>query len=147
MAMANKSSEKVILCFLGISSLLIGLFIYVIFRENTYVAQYVAKIVDLSGLRKALKPIEGNFIKFYFPDYLWGVAFASGLHTLFLPTLRNSIRCSAVVFICGTVYEFLQYCALVPGTGDLIDVILYLLSGTTVSSIVFFRRKKDEKRN
>ena len=56
-----------------------------------------------------------------------------GLHVIFQPEICVSALCTVAVVIYGGVYELLQYLGVIGGTGDLWDVLMYILAGITVN--------------
>lgn len=143
--MSNFRKKNIIFGCVGFGSLIIGLFIYLIFRENTYVAKFVSVHINIDFLRDLFLPFENNFIKYYFVDYLWGLSLSCGLHIIFFPNMKHSIVLTIIVFIFGAVYEALQKSDVISGTGDIADIILYLLAGFCVNLINFILIKKEEK--
>ena len=85
----NKS--RLFFCCIGVISLCIGLLIYLFFRENTYIAELVENVIDLSKLRSKMRFLGNDFIKYYLVDYLWALSLCSGLHIIFKPSIKNSI--------------------------------------------------------
>lgn len=143
--MSNFRKKNYVFGYVGFCSLIIGLFIYLIFRENTYVAKFVSTQINLDFLRDLFLPLENDFIKYYLVDYLWGLSLNCGLHIIFFPNMKKSVVLTIVTFIFGTVYEGLQKFDIISGTGDIADIILYLLAGLTVNLINFILIKKEEK--
>ena len=140
--MINSSNKLTIYFFITIVSLLTGFIIYLLFRENTYISRFIENFVDLSAVRKWCKPLESDFLKYYFPDYLWSLSLTSALHMIYNHKKLESWICSLSTLILGCVYELLQYLDLISGTGDFVDVLLYLLGGFTINVIAMKRRKE-----
>ncbi len=134
----SKINNKIkALYIIGVFSLIIGLIIYLIFREQTYISKSLSKFFPLKRVREVLKNFNINFVKFYLPDYLWALSLNCGLNIIFKPRRIGSVICAVTVFIIGILYEIFQYLGLIIGTGDIIDIILYLLAGITVNIINF----------
>lgn len=108
-------------------------------------AKFVSVHINIDFLRDLFLPFENNFIKYYFVDYLWGLSLSCGLHIIFFPNMKQSIVLTIIVFIFGAVYEALQKSDVISGTGDIADIILYLLAGLCVNLINFILIKKEEK--
>ncbi len=138
-----KSNKTKILCFglIGIFSLFFGLLIYLLFRENTIVSKLFLQFVDLQIICNALAPIESNFLKYYFVDFLWALSLSCGLHLIFLPKTNGSVLCSVTVVVFGAIFEFFQTVGWVNGTGDALDVISYMLAAVAVNIINFKKGK------
>lgn len=126
----------------AIISLLLGLICYLFFREKTYVSEIFDSILNLKSIRSSFKFLENDFLKFYFPDYLWAVSFSCCLHIIFKPKIVGSIICTAVISLFGIVFELLQLIGIINGTGDIFDVCLYILGCFTVNIITLKRGEK-----
>ncbi len=132
----SKRSFNGLLCIL---SLLSGFVLYVFFRPNTYISMlFDGNTVDY--LRGLLQPYSFDFLKYYFPDFLWGFALNLGFAAIFEPKGRDVIICVICALVCGTAWESLQYLGMVSGTGDVWDIAMYL-----VSSVITYIINKKEK--
>ncbi len=141
LSMNSSKNKNLIFVTVGCISLLIGLLIYLIFRENTIVSRFVSSFVDLTILRNAFFWAENDFLKYYFADYLWALSLACGLHIIFVPKIKGSFLCAVTVLLFGAFFEIMQYFGIVNGTGDFLDVISYLLAALTVNIINLKRGK------
>lgn len=133
--MIKKETKYSCFCILGIVALILGLLIYVLFRENTYISKIVLSILPLNFLKEYFFFLNNKFVKFYFVDYLWAFSFSCWLHIIVKPTRTSSVLCTFIVFFSGLFYELLQYFHVINGTGDIVDILLYLLAGLTVNII------------
>lgn len=117
---------------LSVMSLSAGGLIYILFRPTTYIAKPFMKffpfISDISGL---LSLSNCTFLKYYFPDYLWAFSLFCCFNTVSTSKKSMLYRACAVVLI-GALWETLQYFHIISGTGDLIDVFMYLTAVLTV---------------
>jgi len=129
---------------LEINALVIGGFIYLLFRKNTYIAECISHLISVMFLRELFSFLDINFIKYYFVDYLWAFSLNCGLHTIFLPNIKCSFLLTTIVFLIGALYEILQTIDFINGTGDIVDVIMYLLAAITVNLINLFLQKRGE---
>lgn len=145
MCMLRNKRKTVFFCCIAIISLLMGLLIYLVYRENTYIAKYVSNLINLNLLDAIFLPFENNFLKYYFVDFLWAFSFCCGLYAIYKPMIVGSIGLTFAVFLFGSAYEFLQYIGIINGTGDIADIILYLLAALAVNLINFIIIKKEEK--
>lgn len=126
---------------LGIVALVLGGFIYVAFQENSYVARFCAQLENISYLQKNLNVYSNDFLLYYFPDFLWGFSLCCGLQIIHRPGVRGTLLCSVVAFLCGMLWELLQSGDYVIGTGDVIDVLMYLLA-SFVSIIINLKERE-----
>lgn len=143
--MFKKDRKMTIFYLIAIVSLMSGGALYVVFRENTYIAQIIRNLISVDSITHYLKRIDNNFLKFYFVDYLWALSLSCGLHIIFSPNKKGSILCTGIISFIGIVYELLQLAGIISGTGDLVDVILYFLAGVTVNILYLKGVDKNEK--
>ena len=121
----------------GTVSIIVGLFIYLIYRPETYISKLILSYIEFQFYKYKIPVLNNNFIKFYFPDYLWAFSLSCGLHLIFKPKQLNTAYCTILVSIIGLMYELLQWVNFINGTGDFIDIIFYTLAGFTVNIINF----------
>lgn len=109
-------------------SLVCGSILYIIFRPDSYVAIYVRNVVPI--LQTVFENINGtdvDFFKYYFPDFLWAFSFNCGLNVIFHEPKKAIIN-GIVVSLVGILWELAQKTGIVSGTGDIIDVLMYILA-------------------
>ena len=133
-------SNRLFFAVLSVSSLLLGGILYLLFRENTYISALLKDYTILEEIRDCLGFIENDFIKYYFPDFLWSFSLAFGLLTIFDSGFKGIVICSEVSFVCGLFWEILQFLNVVSGTGDLFDIAMYLTAAVCVVVICSKRR-------
>ena len=142
----NQKRKHIIFFNIVISSvsLVFGGTLYVLFRKTTIISEMVESWVDLSAVRSAMLFFSNKFTKYYLPDYFWGLSLTFGLYSI-MPYWHFNILWPAVIsFLCGLLWELLQFFDWVSGTGDFIDILLYLSAATTAVTInyLILRRKK-----
>ncbi len=142
-AMSNRLFYAVF-CFI---SLALGGVLYLLFRENTYITAFFEGNSLLQNMRMALGFLENEFLKFYFPDFLWAFSLCFGLCLIFDPQPQGIIVCSVIPFIYGVIWEVLQKQGIIKGTGDMADVIMYLAASSFAVILCLKRRNKNEKTN
>lgn len=94
-------SNRLFYAVLSVASLLLGGILYLFFRENTYISALLKDFTVLEEIRGNLRFIENDFIKYYFPDFLWSFSLAFGLLTIFDSNFKGIVICSVVSFFCG----------------------------------------------
>ncbi len=129
---------------IGVISLALGGITYVMFRGEAYVSVFVRQLLDIEQ-NKYIVSNANSFIKNYFADFLWAFSFSSFLHMIYLPGMKVSFVCTFTVVFLGTAYEILQRLNFISGTGDILDILIYLLAAFAVNIINFIRRRKNEK--
>lgn len=130
--MQNITRKRTKYLVLGSAVLLLGFVIYILFRENTHISKLVLAKIDVSLIKEIFYFFDNDFVKYYLPDFLWAFSLNCLLHAIYLPNVKVSIKCSLVAFLIGVLYEVFQCLNIVSGTGDLLDVLLYLLAVVTV---------------
>ena len=113
---------------LAVLSLTLGGLLYILFRPNTYLAVFCSNIPVVSYMQSLLADVHIPFFAYYFVDFLWGLSLCSGLIALHNPEIKGKIGCAAVALAWGSLWELLQRLDVVGGTGDWMDVFMYLLA-------------------
>ncbi len=125
----KKRNVYILLC---IASLCIGGGLYVIFRPNTYITDFVRNLLPVNeNLFYKLEGIDCDFIKYYLPDFIWALSLNCGLNAIF-NTKKSLLINGGIVFGISALWELAQYVGITSGTGDLIDVAMYLAAVVTV---------------
>lgn len=125
---------------IGILLLLAGGIIYILFREETHIAGIFNNISAISAVRQSLGSFSDNdFLRFYFPDYLWGLSLCCCLLAICIPEGIGIYACGGTAILTGIVWELLQYLYIVSGTGDIVDVGMYIFAGLT--GILVYKRR------
>lgn len=114
---------------------------YVIFKENSYLAIFAKDFLNLEPQTKIFTKINIFNFEYYLPDFLWALSLSCGLHIIFNPKTIGSLYCTTAITGLGFTFELMQYTKIINGTGDIIDIILYLLAGITVNLINLKRRR------
>ena len=138
------TSRKIYLL-LCVSSLSLGVLLYILFRENSYIGIATNHFTVVSAARKVFAFLSCDFLMFYFPDFLWCFSLCFGLFAIYLPTQKQALMCVLTAILFGCTWELLQYVGLISGTGDLLDALMYLLSGIICAILNMIRGKRHEK--
>lgn len=130
-------------CFFCFISVFTGGLIYVIFRERTHISILIKDYIDLELIKEGLQVFDIKFVKYYLPDMMWGMGLSFGLVSVFPDNIKYLYISGGIAFLCGAVWEGLQFIGAVFGTGDLIDILLYLAASVVAVSIniIIFRRR------
>lgn len=137
-------SKRRINILLGTMTLVLGFLIYIFFRTNTHIARAFDKIDWIVYIRRQLPGCSNDFIKFYLPDFLWGFSLNCGLMAIYDPRVKGGILCGCIALVSGCIWEILQYIGIVSGTGDVIDIIMYLLA-SIIHIIINLKERENEK--
>ena len=127
---------------LGLTALIVGCFLYVFFRENTYVGNIFDRIQEVEMVREFIWLQQCKFCKFYLPDFLWGFSLSCGLVAINNSNRKGTIICAVITFLCGCLWELLQYFSVLSGTGDVYDIAMYFLA--SIMCIIFNLKESRE---
>ena len=120
----------------SVIALMIGGCIYLLFREHTY----LHRIIGISPPLLADAQFFGDdFLRYYFPDFLWSYSLYCGLCGIICPTGRRWIWPVAFTLGLGLIWELAQYFSWVSGTGDVADTLMYG-AAVAVAKIIFWRK-------
>lgn len=122
-------SKRMMNLFLGLLSLFIGFASYLLFRENTFISGVFAGLNALEHIRTYFEIFSCDFLKYYFPDFLWAFSLSCLLEAFCARTVKGTVICCFTAIACGSIWEALQWFRLLSGTGDCLDIIMYLLGG------------------
>lgn len=124
----------------GLSALMMGGLLYILFRESSHIGSFFSNSACVRMLRSLMEPLSSDLAQFYLPDLLWVFSLSCGLLAIGDDGERNIFWCGAVAFGCGCCWELLQFTGAVSGTGDGIDVLMYLLG-----SLIFLQINLKER--
>lgn len=128
----------------GALALVLGTSLYIVFRGNTYVGRILDGLYLIDIIRIGCSMYATDFLKYYFPDFLWALALGSGLYAICNPSKEEGLLCGCSTFFCGCLWELLQYFRIVSGTGDVLDIMMYLFASFFIT-IINLKESKDEK--
>lgn len=122
----SKRSQNVLL---AVTSLIFGGMIYLVLRPNTQISKLFQSFSINISLQTPKDSCVFTFLEYYFVDFLWCFSLCCSLVAVFLPRKRGVMTCSAIGVAWGILWEMLQYIGIANGTGDIFDIIAYLLAG------------------
>lgn len=141
-------SLRIIIYFLP---LILGGFIYIIFRTETLIMFHWLKYLTFSDEINIIKNFRTvysfpSWFIYNLPDALWifsytGISLEIWKHSI----TRQNIFWIFSIPIIAVLSEFLQFFKIVPGTFDFLDVTFYLLgtiSSFYISTKIIFNTKK-----
>lgn len=115
-------------CLFCLISLIIGCLLYILFRPNTYIGRIFTGFGCVDTVRQICSHYASDLFKFYLPDFLWAFSLGCGLISIQKPKIVGVVICSFCSFLCGFIWELLQYFHVISGTADIHDVIMYFLA-------------------
>lgn len=120
-------------------SLVLGVFIYIVFRKGTYLHIVLPETIDLK-LEYIRDITEKNsivcFLKYYFVDFLWGVSLSFSLFSAVDFRIQSRIIIMSLIsLIWGVLFELAQFFSFTQGTFDFIDISMYILAAVFAALI------------
>ena len=130
----DKNRQK--FTFFSLASLILGVFIYLILRNDTYFHAYISEDIKSFFYIQTDKNFFIDFLKYYFIDFLWGLSLVSALNAVSLLNNKKSILINSIFTIfSGLLFELLQLSGIVNGTFDFIDILMYAVAASIVAVI------------
>lgn len=126
----NGSRQK--LTIFSLASLFLGIFIYLILRNDTYFHSYIPEYVKSFFYIQISENYITDFLKYYFVDFLWGISLVSALNAVsYSHSKKSTVINSLVSFGVGLLFELLQLLDVISGTFDVIDISMYAVTALT----------------
>lgn len=122
-----------LLCALSLTA---GAVLYILFRQNSYVAVLCSQWFDLHTIQAHLQEGPWDLFRYYLPDLLWSFSLSCGLASI-LGTATKVWFGSGFFF--GCLWELLQLIGIVSGTADSLDILMYL-TGSLLCIFISKRR-------
>ena len=138
--MSKRTQNLLLACI----SLLSGACLYAIFRCTTYVGSLLLGLPLFQWMHNSFHHLSSPLLSYYLPDLLWCFSFCSILNAIYLPKRLGILVCGAAAILLGILWEAMQYSRIVSGTGDLWDILTYLLAAL-LSTIINLEGTKHEK--
>lgn len=144
--MTDRQTNAIKTLLSAIIPILIGVAVYIYFRPDTYISEFIA---DKTGLLSSYVPSKDDnllikFCRYYLCDIAWAYALPNALFLAFeMDPERINIIAAITVFMI-VLSEILQVFGIIPGTGDLVDIIFEILAAT-VATILIKKRFLEEK--
>ena len=112
---------------------------YGLCRTDTFVGDAMGVVLTLRMPREHLLY---GFFAWYLPDFLWMFSLTCALFGIMLPRNSSIVIWSAVSFLWGVLWETAQWNGVVDGTGDLWDVLMYIMAVIAAALINNLKRGK-----
>ena len=123
--------------------IILGAVVYFCFRPDTYIS-HVAQNAGIPVINLGMSgSVIAKFLRNFFPDIAWAYALPNALFLAFGGDRKKVVEIAAVTAIMIAVSEILQFCGIISGTGDLVDIILELCSACM--AIVLVRKRVMEE--
>ena len=107
-------------------SLLIGFFIYLLFRPNNLIYNnFFSFPIKLSF---ETNNTITNFIIYSLPNGLWSFSYSQFIFHIYKDFTTKTVLLSSLMVFFGIFLEVLQYHGFVSGYFDLVDIFAYLIS-------------------
>ena len=123
--------------------LFLGLYIYVLFRKETYIAVLIQELTGITFHPWFDLPswIEA-FLRNYLSDFLWAYSLTFSVSFVLGHTANKAI-CFAICACTAVLFELFQKLNVVQGTFDIMDIIVELIA--IVLALQFRKIEEDKK--
>lgn len=126
-----------------------GVFIYIIARPDTYISQWIYRLLGVSlsseKLRVAMPSLFWIFICNYAADILWAYSLTFAVCIVLSDSLKNYLPIFIICIVFEIIMELSQLLDALPGTFDLWDIALEICATVIASlNIKHIRRKINE---
>lgn len=133
------------LCLIAVSaiSLIWGLIIYIFMRSDTYIHDFLKLFFDIS-YHFQQNSVVTQFLKYYFVDFLWGLALPCALLSVSVDIKKKNIIAISILSFClGVLFETAQLLSIVNGTFDFCDIGMYTAASLCFAVISIKNIKKE----
>ena len=127
-------NKRLLYFLLSILCLVIGVGVYYFFKKDVLVYE------SFIGIKKS--NIQGYSFANWLPDLYWEISFLFMLSAIWgnWRLVPNSIKIVTLSLIIGT--ELLQMQGLLPGTGDIKDILVYFIGFSIFTLLFLIKRTK-----
>ena len=126
--------------------LLFGLFIYILYRPDTYISSVFLRILNTSGIPSEQLSARSAFLRFYLCDILWAYALTFTISFLLGQLKKELFLTAAICVAFEGMIEFMQKWQIIRGTFDWIDLLSEALATMfAISMIIYFTIKQRRK--
>ena len=123
---------RILLIAASIISLVLGIMIYSFLRSGTVYHSVLKRIgIVFPDYSKIDFPL-GIFLRYYFTDMLWLFSLQTSILAITLPNMKKACRYSVELLFFAMIYELFQYVHIISGTGDIIDILMYIIATLSV---------------
>ena len=134
MRSTNPMNKRISYFLFSILSLLIGVVVYYYFKKENLVYE------SFLGIKKA--NTQGYPIANWLPDLCWEISFLFMLSAVWgnWNLVPINFKIATLIVILGT--ELLQMLSVMPGTGDIKDMVVYFIGFTIFTLLFLIKRSK-----
>ncbi len=143
--MMIKNYRKILFYLLNIVvPLVLGVFVYGIFREDILIVDYLSRYIDLSFLRIDISN-DGirYFVRYYLADFLWAYSLTFAVNMVIGIEPKDLIKTFFLCLIVVLCIEGAQLSDITNGTADIFDVLVEFLA--IILAIIIIIITKGEK--
>jgi hypothetical protein len=130
-------------------ALLLGLFIYIVFRPDTYISKYLLGYTHLRTFSNYILVKDNCIILFtrnYLCDILWAYALTFAAWTVGFSRVRReylSLGGSCILF--ELLVEIMQKFHIISGTFDILDILMEIAATWIALVIIMWKRERFKK--
>ena len=119
----------------------LGLLIYCFFRSGTYIHTLLNSMGLHSSFYSDMSFLLSDFLKYLLPDFLWSYSLQCGMLGILTP--KRPVFTIVGVFCFSSLFEVLQRVAIIHGTFDWLDLLMFLMAGLLACQIYKKEKGKD----
>ena len=135
-------NKKVILIIISIVLLFLGLLLYLLLNQETYVSKAILTVIPIRIT--IAENIFVRILKGYAADLLWSASFTMIIQFI-VWFEKKKIKYLILCCLLGIVYELMQYFRITSGIADIVDVIVYILGSLLAIIIIQGGKLYEEK--
>ena len=125
--------------------LILGLFVYLFFNQNTYISRIVISVIDLPNIHLGNRCVE-HIVNSFLADFLWSVSATFAVQYIFELKGRKVFLLSLTA-ILGITVELMQKFNIMSGVYDLYDIVTYIIGSFYSIFIIILGRKTYENKS
>lgn len=135
-------NKKVILIIISIVLLFLGLLLYLLLNQETYVSKAILTVIPIRIT--IAENIFVRILKGYAADLLWSASFTMIIQFI-VWFEKKKIKYLILCCLLGIVYELMQFFRITSGIADIVDVIVYILGSLLAIIIIQGGKLYEEK--
>ena len=125
--------------------LMIGLLVYLFFRQDSLIAQLVLKRIHIPAISFGeTNSIVVLFIRYYLSDLMWAISLTSAMALIIGHKLRDLVIVFVIALSTEFLVEFLQMPRILTGSFDILDLLTEAVGSIISIIIIFFYYKKEK---
>jgi uncharacterized MAPEG superfamily protein len=147
----NKKTVFIFYIVNAIVGLVLGVFIYIVFRTDTYISKYLIGVTRLKSLSMYMSEKDNIFTQFarnHMCDFLWAYAFTFSMQIFIKANDKDEyIKLSFYCLLFEILVEVVQKLNIIKGTFDVYDIIFEGLASFIALFIISLVKGENYEKN